>query len=64
MKERKQKTAGIIMSNILTGEEKIVRNIGEVTKMTGISGAQAKRLIATGNMSIKGWVLDEVEVIA
>lgn len=64
MKERKQKTAGIIMSNILTGEEKIVRNIGEVTRMTGISGTQAKRLIATGNMSIKGWVLDEVEARA
>ncbi len=59
--ERKQRTAGIIMVNIKTGEEKTAKNISEVTRLTGISGTQVKRLIATGNMSIKGWVLDEVE---
>ncbi len=58
--ERKQRTAGIIMVNIKTGKEVVVRNISEVTKLTGISGTQAKKLIATGNMSIRGWVLDEL----
>ena len=58
--ERKQRTAGIIMVNIKTGEEKTVKNISEVTRLTGISGTQAKRLIETGNASIRGWVLDEL----
>ena len=57
---RKQRTAGIIMVNIITGEEKTVKNISEATRQTGISGTQCKRLIASGNMSIRGWVLDEV----
>lgn len=50
----------IIMSNIFTGQDMVARNICEVTKLTGISGTQAKRLIETGNASIRGWVLDEL----
>ena len=50
----------IIMSNIFTGQDMVARNISEVTRLTGISGTQCKRLIASGNMSIRGWVLDEV----
>lgn len=51
----------IIMSNIITGQDMVARNISEVTRLTGISGTQAKRLIETGNASIRGWVLDELE---
>lgn len=45
------------MSNIFTGQDIVARNIYEVTKLTGISGIQVKRLIETGNASIRGWVL-------
>jgi hypothetical protein len=48
------------MNNIFTGQDMVARNISEVTRLTGISGTQCKRLIASGNMSIRGWVLDEV----
>ncbi len=51
----------IIMSNIITGQDMVARNICEVTRLTGISGTQAKRLIESGNASIRGWVLDEAE---
>ena len=51
----------IIMSNIFTGQDMVARNICEVTRLTGISGTQAKRLIESGNVSIRGWVLDEAE---
>jgi hypothetical protein len=49
------------MSNIITGQDMVARNICEVTRLTGISGTQAKRLIESGNASIRGWVLDEAE---
>ena len=60
---RNQRTKGIIVFNVKTGEELVLKNISEVTKHTGISGAQAKRLIESGKESIRGWMLDEVAAV-
>lgn len=62
-KRKNRRSSEIIMCNVITGQELVAKNILEVTRRTGISGAQVKKLIETGNVSIRGWVLDEVAAV-
>lgn len=49
----------IMLDNIYTGQEAVVRNITDAARCLNCPTRDIKKLIATGKANRKGWVADE-----